>query len=109
MSPQQGNGNKQTPPLSSAKERRKSFQRSRPIEDEIQVEVEIVQNRPTAAVTSDGEDTLNNIRVPSLERDEEARIPNDREEKDEDEEEAERAPLLIQDDSVVIEMAQHDR
>lgn len=50
-------------------------------------------------VTSDGDDTLNNVRVPSLERDEL---------EDEDVEAAEREPLLIPED-VVIEMAQHER
>lgn len=44
-------------------------------DDEIQVEVEVVQDAAARqALASDGDDTLNNIRVPSLENDEEANI-----------------------------------
>ena len=74
------------PAPSTARERRKSLQRlhhqhsAKSAPDQVQVEVEIVQDSTAAAVaaglrhqlTSDGDDTLNNIRVPSLERDEEA-------------------------------------
>ena len=55
----------------SAKERRKSLQRSRSIkEDQIQVDVEIVQepDHLRRQLTSDGDDTLN--KVNSLEQDE---------------------------------------
>ena len=72
-------------------------------------------------ITSDGDDTLNAWRVPSLEKDEEtaSKRPRAGEQDDlEDEEEdpvLETEPLLIHDDdddyleSVVIEMAQHER
>ena len=129
----------------TAKERRKSLQRTRPIRtatsdpDEIQVQVEMVQSHhpgpgggrvgrgldggPPAPlqITSDGDDTLNAWRVPSLEKDEEtaSKRPRAGEQDDlEDEEEdpvLETEPLLIHDDdddyleSVVIEMAQHER
>ena len=85
----------------------------------------MVQSRPGGGnacqqITSDGDDTLNAWRVPSLEKDEEtaSRRPRTREQGEDDDEEeeenpeAETEPLLIHDDdleSVVIEMAQHER
>ena len=42
-------------------------------DDEIQVEVE-VRHEARQALASDGDDTLNNIRLPSLENDEEANV-----------------------------------
>ena len=84
----------------------------------------MVQSRPGGGnapqqITSDGDDTLNAWRVPSLEKDEEtaSRRPRTGEQGEDDEEEeenpeAETEPLLIHDDdleSVVIEMAQHER
>lgn len=131
----------------TAKERRKSLQRTRPIRtatsdpDEIQVQVEMVQSHQPGPgggrvgrgpdsggppvplqITSDGDDTLNAWRVPSLEKDEETAPkrprPGGQDYQDEEEEEdpvLETEPLLIHDDdddfleSVVIEMAQHER
>ena len=116
---------RQTSQPTTAKERRKSLQRSRPIypaaEDEIQVEVEMIpNNRPQ--LTSDGDDTLNNLRLPSLEKDDDAVAVNRRPRDDLDDEEdpLETEPLLIEEvgggsggggdtDSVVIEIAQHER
>ena len=80
----------------------------------------MVQSRPGGAlqITSDGDDTLNAWRVPSLEKDEEtaSRRPKteqvEAEEEEEENPEAETEPLLIHDDdleSVVIEIAQHER
>ena len=73
-------------------------------------------------ITSDADDTLNAWRVPSLEKDEEyaataaaSKRPRPGEAEDDAEEDpakAETEPLLIHDDdldSVVIEMAQHER
>ena len=126
---------RQTHQPTTAKERRKSLQRTRPIRtgsdpDEIQVEVEMVQSRPgdhrghvvPLQITSDADDTLNAWRVPSLEKDEEyaataaaSKRPRPGEAEDDAEEDpakAETEPLLIHDDdldSVVIEMAQHER
>ena len=73
-------------------------------------------------ITSDGDDTLNAWRVPSLEKDEETTSkrprPGEQDDQEEEEEEdpvLETEPLLIHDDdddfleSVVIEMAQHER
>ena len=71
--------NRNLAPSSTTRERRKSLQKlhlSAKQSDQVQVEVEIVQDTAAAGLrhqlTSDGDDTLNNIRVPSLERDEEA-------------------------------------
>ena len=66
------------PEASSIRERRKSLQRlhsAKAAVEEVHVEVEVVQDSIVGLrqqLTSDGDDTLNNIRVPSLERDEEA-------------------------------------
>jgi hypothetical protein len=60
----------------SAKERRKSLQRAKSIstpDDEVQLQVE-VHEASRHQIASDGDDTLNNMRVPSLERDEEAGV-----------------------------------
>ena len=114
---------RQTHQPTTAKERRKSLQRTRPIRtgsdpDEIQVEVEMVQSRPgdrgqaPLQITSDADDTLNAWRVPSLEKDEETASKRPRPDETEEDPVAETEPLLIHDDdldSVVIEMAQHER
>ena len=75
--------------------------------DEVQVQVEVVQHDSAVGLrqqlTSDGDDTLNNIRVPSLERDEEAAGGHE-----EEEEADETEPLLIQ-SSTMIEMAEAER
>ena len=65
--------------------------------DEIQVEVEMVRE-VGRGLLSDGDDTLNNVRVPSLEKDEEN---NQEEEPDEME------PLLVQQRSSQGSSLQH--